>query len=271
MKCRNCGGDYRTRELKCPFCGTGNLLGKIWDVERSEAEERLRVAYAEKGRKKWTLYDTKRLLNRITLILFLISVIFLVAGIFVEYAWDFSANSKAKANMEEHLANCREYYDNGEYRKLENYLQVNGLYSMKELKQYTEIIYVFYVYDNFKCDYYYMLRNMNDPYYKNYSSNAYDENDYYSDFWAENLLDDVRECIQLQEGNWRVRDSIYPENAKIWQAWSEEALAFAKGTMKLTEKELELLLENDNYLSTDTKKEILSGLRERGAWDSWVQ
>lgn len=35
MKCKNCGANYKTRELKCPYCNTENFIGKIWQAERS--------------------------------------------------------------------------------------------------------------------------------------------------------------------------------------------------------------------------------------------
>ena len=38
MKCKNCGAQYKTRELKCPYCNTENIIGKIWQSERSQAE-----------------------------------------------------------------------------------------------------------------------------------------------------------------------------------------------------------------------------------------
>ena len=39
MTCKNCGGNYRTRELICPYCRTENVLGHLWLAKRKEAEE----------------------------------------------------------------------------------------------------------------------------------------------------------------------------------------------------------------------------------------
>ena len=64
MKCKNCGAQYKTRELKCPYCNTENLIGKIWQTERSQAE----MAYEEEkkkvGKVLFSPFMVDRLLSR---------------------------------------------------------------------------------------------------------------------------------------------------------------------------------------------------------------
>ena len=64
MKCKNCGGQYKTKELMCPYCHTENLLGKIWMVQRSEAEEAYEREKRELGKTMLSPYMINRYLNR---------------------------------------------------------------------------------------------------------------------------------------------------------------------------------------------------------------
>ena len=43
MKCKSCAGNYKTKELICPYCGRANLLGKLWFAEKSEAEQEYEI------------------------------------------------------------------------------------------------------------------------------------------------------------------------------------------------------------------------------------
>ena len=63
MKCKSCAGNYKTKELICPYCGRANLLGKLWFAEKSEAEQEYERARAE-YEKRVTPYVVNRFLNR---------------------------------------------------------------------------------------------------------------------------------------------------------------------------------------------------------------
>ena len=64
MKCKNCAANYKTRELKCPYCGTENLLGRIWQVERTQAELDYANEKKEVKKKIFSPYTADRILNR---------------------------------------------------------------------------------------------------------------------------------------------------------------------------------------------------------------
>lgn len=63
MKCNSCGANYKTRELKCPYCGKANALGRLWKIKRTEAEEEYERARKEAGR-KISVYSVDRILSR---------------------------------------------------------------------------------------------------------------------------------------------------------------------------------------------------------------
>lgn len=37
MNCKNCGAHYKTFEYSCPYCGTSNAMGYLWQRERKKA------------------------------------------------------------------------------------------------------------------------------------------------------------------------------------------------------------------------------------------
>ena len=47
MKCKSCAGNYKTKELICPYCGRANLLGKLWFAEKSEAALNVSIEIAK--------------------------------------------------------------------------------------------------------------------------------------------------------------------------------------------------------------------------------
>lgn len=71
MQCSNCGSHYRMRDLACPYCGTENALGRLWQKQRTEAElsyEKARVAAG----KKWSPYIYDRVVSRVMVVEFLL-------------------------------------------------------------------------------------------------------------------------------------------------------------------------------------------------------
>ena len=71
MQCSNCGSHYRMRDLACPYCGTENALGRLWQKQRTEAElsyEKARVAAG----KKWSPYIYDRVISRVMVVEFLL-------------------------------------------------------------------------------------------------------------------------------------------------------------------------------------------------------
>ena len=69
MKCKNCGAQYKTREVKCPYCNTENLIGKIWQTERTQAELDYEAEKKKLGKILRSSYMEDRLLTRAILIL----------------------------------------------------------------------------------------------------------------------------------------------------------------------------------------------------------
>ena len=118
MKCKNCGANYMLRELKCPYCGTENAIGRIWHAQRTEAEleyEKKRIA---EGR-KISPYVTTRALSRIIILQILVLIILsAVSYAFDEWTYRNTYDKVSSMKTETLRENVRELYEKGEYREM---------------------------------------------------------------------------------------------------------------------------------------------------------
>ena len=64
MKCKKCGAHYRTRELRCPYCGTANPKGEQWQTQRESAEKELQQLEDTRG-KDLRLQAAHKAVNRV--------------------------------------------------------------------------------------------------------------------------------------------------------------------------------------------------------------
>lgn len=125
MKCKNCGANYKTRELKCPYCNTENLIGKIWQTERTQAELDYEAEKKKLGKILRSSYMEDRLLTRAILILIgLYIASFLVVALIVVLSGPIEDLIFAM-NKEEIEAQMEEYFNAGEYEKLDAYMEDN--------------------------------------------------------------------------------------------------------------------------------------------------
>lgn len=64
MNCKNCGANYQSKELNCPYCGSANAKGESWFARRQAAREEHESNLRKYGATvKMITYD--RIINRI--------------------------------------------------------------------------------------------------------------------------------------------------------------------------------------------------------------
>ena len=138
MKCKNCGANYKTRELKCPYCNTENLIGKVWQSERSQAELDYEEERKKVAKSLLSPYMAERILNRATLILIgLYIVSFLVVVLVIALSFPVQ-DLIFKMNKTEIEAQMEEYYSAGEYDLLDIYMDDNYV-ERKDYYTYNQI------------------------------------------------------------------------------------------------------------------------------------
>ena len=85
MKCKACGAHYRSRELRCPYCGAENPKGKQWKAQRDSAEQQYRELEQTEG-SSLRLQAANRVLNRALLFEGIALGVFLL-GVFYGFCW----------------------------------------------------------------------------------------------------------------------------------------------------------------------------------------
>lgn len=262
MKCTKCGGDYRTRELLCPYCGTENLLGKLWMVEKSQAEQEWRQAHEDKKNSKWTIYDVNRILGRLALVLFGINL-FAVLLIIVGSLGIYGVNQLKKAfNRDDIYAVTREYYETGQYYKMYEYMTEKDVLNDEGMEKFREIAVHSYSYEAYQED----LADYSNA-LEEYRTSPGEENE--EDLLRKTtyLLDTCCDILGIYD------DVSYFDEAKsveIITEWKSEILALWRGSFYLTEEEISELTE-DKYPSWELLEAMAKKLTERRYWERWVE
>lgn len=248
MKCKNCGGNYRTKELVCPYCGTQNIIGHIWMAQRSEAEleyERARKAAGRYG----SIYVAYRVLNRILLIAALIflgimCLCFLAYG--VENAY---INIYRKTHAEQITDTLEQYYEAGDFRAMHRYMARYDLYG-NEYYAYTQAVILNTNYEEYLA---YMLKFL-----------ALDEEKKQKDtYYLSFALKNSSKVYCLDCG---IYSELDIKNEEIYMQRRQEILAFWQGTLGLHGEEIALLTKEDGYIDYDAIQQLQETVKERRAW-----
>ena len=153
MQCSNCGSHYRMRDLACPYCGTENALGRLWQKQRTEAElsyEKARVAAG----KKWSPYIYDRVVSRVMVVEFLL-ILFTIFVLIVFFSVR-SIRGRFSRDMERRLPAAisvmDEMLDAGEYGRFEAYNEQfeDILDDTEEYREYYQMEYLAHYYNQFE-------------------------------------------------------------------------------------------------------------------------
>lgn len=249
MKCKNCGANYRTRELKCPYCGTENVIGKIWLIERTTAQreyEDVREGIKRSSKR----YVLDKMLNRILLILIGLFLVCVVLSLAIPGGYKLYRSMYRSIHTEEMEQVMEEYYLGGEYRKLYDYMSQYDLFG-QNYYTYAQAALMSFSYDHYKIEALGFLSQ---------SEKEREKYDYY-----------LRYAIMYSHDIWRMDSGIYseldPKNIKLHEAYKNDILAFWRGMLGMTEEEIKFLTEKEGYLFARDLDELSASIMERRAWE----
>ena len=248
MKCKNCGADYRTRELKCPYCGTENIIGKIWLIERQEADRELEQA-DHSGKMQIRLYVADKVMNRIllisiTLFLLMAAVVIICSKVETGYkSW------YKKAHVEELEQKMKELYDEQAFHELYQFMDENDLFS-EEYYTYSQACFLSFDMECFRVD---MLMFL--------SLSEEDQNKW--KYLLENALKFSKSAYCVFEGRY---SNEIPENQWLYRQYRTEISAFWKGMLGMTEEEIHQILDENFTFYGPEKDRLMETLMERRAW-----
>lgn len=261
MKCSNCNGDYRTRELKCPYCGTENLLGSLWVIEISQAERDLKRAKLEKGLRGWTIYDVNRIVSRISLVLFVIAIIgtIIIAGISIgDWGMQELYLISHKDGIQEAIETC---YEQGDYMKMKSYMDEYELYNKEEYEKYSQLA--------LHCSDYFWVQDLLSKIVQDRRSPKPSEMDSYESWTAGILKRSFDVYVWFYQMDERYKLDIAPENRELFQAWHDEMIALWVGTLCMTDEEIQEVISSDYYLVYDVAERLAQSIVARRYWETW--
>lgn len=249
MKCKNCGANYKTRELKCPYCNTENLIGKIWQAERSQAEFDYENEKKKVGKALLSPYMFERMLNRALVVvigLYIVSFAIIVLVFMLSEPLEKLYFSHNKEEIETQMA---EYYNAGEYEKLDLYMEEKYV-EPQDYYAYTQATLLNFDYNR------YMEYRME---FQALPKEEKETDDYYLEY----ALQNSKAVYNLDCGIYSILDE---KNREMYESYQKEIMAYWVGTLKLTEGEIELLTDEESHYY-DGIDEVVQGIKERRCWE----
>ena len=249
MKCKSCAGNYKTKELLCPYCGRANLLGKLWFAEKSEAEKEYEKA-REEYKKRVTPYVFNRFLKRSLVICVFAYVLFFVGAVVFVLGFGMYRGAYQSGILLPVEKRLEAYYEEGDYLGLYAYMSQKDYLSDKQYK-YSQAALLGREYAYFQTA---KLRFF-----------SLDEEDMQErgKYILSSILDHGASVSGPQIGTYSEPD---PANADIIEEMREEVYALLYGTFGITEEEWEPFTVADKYLGVDSSA-LTEILFERRAWD----
>lgn len=241
MKCKQCGANYKTKELKCPYCHTPNQTGKKWHRQRENAQKKYEKAKGD-ALARGIPYVISKILKYLAItfgILIVVDIIAVVLFFIMEYGEIEPNKSDAQKKMEE-------YYNEEKYLDLYYYMSDNNLLG-EEYYRYSQAALLTKFYYKYQADKMMFLKKM-------------EEGKFEDTYYVENVIKSSAEIYQVDVGMYS--DEI-SENNGIYEKYRQEVKSFWIGMLNLTEEEMELLMDEDYYFSCDTE-EMARKVIERG-------
>lgn len=247
MKCNNCGADFQTADLKCPYCGTQNIIGEEWQKERNWYKNQYEKIL-EDVKCNGPMYVANTLLNK-ALIILLICMIVITLIYLLPSIWHDVSMAGQKAILGTSIKKqLEEYHEAGDW---ENVRILMDQYEMYGSDNYT--------YTQAAI----MQRNYNEylrhkMMFMDLSEEEKLEDDYH-------LKYSIRESMNVYFVNCGIYSDLDPENAAQHKVFQEEIMSYWRNMLGMTEEEINDILEND-YISYSEIDELVIKIKERKAW-----
>ena len=248
MKCKNCGANYKTRELKCPYCNTENLIGKIWQAERSQAELEYENEKKQLGKHLLSPYMVERLLNRAILVLIGLYIVSFVIILLVFMLSEPIEKLYFSINKEEIEAQMAEYYEAGEYEKLDLYMEEKFV-EHRDYYAYTQATSLNFDYNSYlECRLEFEALS--------------EEEKMTDDYCLKYALVHSVDAYNLDCGIYSELDET---NREMYETYQKDIMAYWVGTLGLSEEKVEELISIE-YSFDEELESIIQDIKERRCW-----
>lgn len=230
MKCKNCGGQYKTRELMCPYCSTENLLGKMWSFQRSEAELSYEEERKKVGKYMVSPYMINRILNRCLLVLGLLYVLLFLGVVLASGGESVYKYLKFWLNREKIESRMEQYYEEEEWALLDSYMEQNAVDGTKYYTYMQAVL--------LNC--YYQEYMENRLLYESLSGDERENKAYYLEY----AIKEAARVYYLDCGLYSEPDE---RNLSLYENYRQEILAYLIEELELTNEEIKQVKEGTYF------------------------
>lgn len=247
MKCVNCGADFSTADLKCPYCGTQNEIGEAWKKERNWYEKQYQKMLAEL-KAYGVPYVANRIMNKALVIMGIVFVILILIYAVPAIVSDVSLLAKRTLHKSTIEKEMKEYHQSGQWDELLKVVDEYDMYS-SETYAYTQAAILQRHYQDYL---------MNKMAFLDMTEEEKQEDSYYLEY----AIRDSRDVYWVDCG---IYSDLDPQNVKQHKLFQEEIVTFWEVTLGLTEDEIRYFTEED-YISYDEMDALILKIKERKAW-----
>lgn len=247
MKCVNCGADFQTSDLKCPYCGTQNLIGEEWKKERNFHENRYQRILKEL-KEYGPFYVINKILNISLMIAVAIFVVLTCIYATPSIVKEGSIEIKKRLYKGQINKQLQEYHETGKWDKLLQVMDEYELYG-EDNYTYSQAAIIYRNYQNYLIDKMIFL---------DFTEEEKEEDDYHLEFAIKNSI----KAFDIDSTTY---EEIDPENESQLKRYQDEIRCFWENTLGFTEDEIRSL-ETEEYLSYEELDELVLKAKERKAW-----
>ena len=242
MKCKNCGANFPTKEVCCPYCGTLNPKGKRWADRMDQAEREYRET-REQVIKELPLQAAYRVAGRVRTILAAILGVILLGMVLWALLSNYGGKLRNRVQRERLETRMAELYGQerfGELYKLMNDRELMG----QDYYAYSQMCLIHYGYSEFCQSRMELLQGK--------------VREEYLDSTIERLLSRAGELLVLDISAY---PELAPENQQVYDRYCLDVTTFLRTMLAMTEEEV-LSLSGQGYVPTREGSDTVEPISE---------
>ena len=247
MKCKQCAGNYRTRELMCPYCGTPNLLGRIWKVEKEDAEKE--YLKTKETTKQAMPYVVNRICHRVLLVEVAIFALYIIGAFLFFFISEMVGRIDYQVNRNSIESKMMAAYSEQDYETLDALVDKYKSLGDEDYYVYTQATILYRDYNTFLEDRAVFL-------------NLSEEKKMDDSYRLSRSIDSAVTILKMECG---LYSDLAVENEAQYEEYCVQVRAYLVGMLGFTPEELELC-ENEDYLRSSDEDMLVQNARLRRAW-----
>ncbi len=235
MECKNCGASYKLKALRCPYCESENLLGKMLILKRSETIKQYEEEQ-KRAKKAYVPYVASKLVNTLILIFLLLIIAALASSEGLGKPRDEDGRFTDKK--------AERYFSEGKYKELNKYMDRKAYFG-KLSYQITQSALIYNDYEEFltyRMSYIHDDPDNDDPSY---------------------MAMTMRDAMNIYQHEIGMYNGYYEKNEPQYEEYNRRIMAFWKGTMMCDDEEIEFLSNEKSLWLGSELTELCEKLKER--------